>query len=633
MRTLLAASAISLLLGALAAWLLLRGAPSDDAPVQEIVSLVDSREIQLAGGVYAIAISPDGRSVIFSGRGPLGHRLYLRRLGSRDLEPLESTEDGRNPVFSPDGRWVGFTANGKLYKMELGQGRPTMLADIGNARGATWSPSGTITVGTVGDGLFQVDSESGELERFTPNGDWEGRRLQSPESAGDSGLFFSSVGVAGDDTAIVAYPFASGQPHEIGEGTTPRYAAGHLFFARGSDLYGVGVDPESLLPTEAPRLLLEGVRLSRNRYSQYAVAEDGSVTFFAAGAENEYELLLLDRQGREERLPLQAGTSWLAPRVSNDGTRIASSVRFGATGNGEVSRGIWIYDLERGSHSRLTFENATDLTPVWTADGRDLVFASVRDDRGFRLWRKAADGTGSLTEIGAESPNGTGYAVSPQGHVVYTRVGRGTSVDLHVWKEGETPADRPLVTGPDFDAFPEISPDGRWLLHSSGPRLWVRPFPDVEAATWELPLENRGGRHAGAARRRVEPWNGRDLRSRRQSDVVLRVLREGRPLRLRAGSEAVRAGACRRNRIPPVGRATRRATIRRSAPSFPARSGSIAPSDRGGGIVADRPGPRTAAASEPLTSDSTCGGNFRGSFQRAETAASVLPDESVRRSG
>jgi serine/threonine-protein kinase len=206
----------------------------------------------------------------------------------------------------------------------------------------------------------------------------------------------------------------------------------------------------------------------------------------------------VNRQGKEEPVVAEPN-SYLDPRISPDGTRIALSLGIQASGN----RDIWIWDLVRRNLTRLTFDAADEVGPLWTPDGQRIAFFSNRGGKTGVYW-KAADGTGKDEFLAG-------------GHYPASWSEDGKTIVLTEWNPETlnydigilpTQGDRQLrwlLKEKYHEAQPRISPDGRWLAYTSNEsgqyQVYVRPFPEVEGGRWQVstsggdsPLWSRDGR-------------------------------------------------------------------------------------------------------------------------------------------
>lgn len=174
--------------------------------------------------------------------------------------------------------------------------------------------------------------------------------------------------------------------------------------------------------------------------------------------------------------------NYFSPRASPDGGRIAVA----AAGD------IWIHDLARGTNTRLTFDPANDVEPLWTPDGERLVFSSARE-KSFDLYWTRADGTGTAERLTTGSQHEIPGSWGNNGRELVfmeCRTFNAGPCDLSVLSmEGKREAKVLLQT--EFnEAFPTVSPDGRWVAYESNasgrPEIYVRPFPDVQGGRWQV---------------------------------------------------------------------------------------------------------------------------------------------------
>ena len=180
--------------------------------------------------------------------------------------------------------------------------------------------------------------------------------------------------------------------------------------------------------------------------------------------------------------------------MSPDGTRIAAEI-YGEDGNTD----LWIWRLDQGPLTRLTFDVAADYSPLWTPDGERVVFSSQRDGGG--LFWKVADGTGEVERL-LESPVGMRtWDWSADGRLIFGR----SPGDIGVLDvEGERRVEM-LFESEFYESEPALSPDGRWLAYapdeSGQQEIYVQPFPNIDDGKWQvstsggvLPLWSPDGR-------------------------------------------------------------------------------------------------------------------------------------------
>lgn len=200
-------------------------------------------------------------------------------------------------------------------------------------------------------------------------------------------------------------------------------------------------------------------------------------------------LVWVDRAGGEESIPAPARV-YFYPRISPDGSRLAAEAR-------DEESDIWVWDFGRATLTRLTFGASAESYPVWTPDGRRIIYSSDRDGVANLYWQ-AADGTGEAERLTKGGQSQSPYSTSPDGkYVVFREVSKsgGDSNLLALALNGDrTP--RSLMATPASELSGEISPDGRWLAYESTEsgrsEIYVRPWPSVADGRWQVSAN--GGR-------------------------------------------------------------------------------------------------------------------------------------------
>ena len=253
-------------------------------------------------------------------------------------------------------------------------------------------------------------------------------------------------------------------------------STGHLVYGFNNGLLAVPFDVDSVATTGGPVPLVEGLRQGQSfGVVHFAVSASGSLVYVPATGDDVVTLTWVTRDGSEEALPMPS-RQYDTPRVSPDGTRIAVDITEGDTSN------VWIWDLTRERLIPLTFDEATDNTPLWTPDSAHVVFGSTRDGGG--LFWKAADGTGQVERL----TDGTGrpYAWTADQHLIYQRFGNIAVLagenDVTMLLDEEYP-----------EIAPALSPDAQWLAYESRetgtPNIMVRPFPNVDDGRWNVSVD------------------------------------------------------------------------------------------------------------------------------------------------
>ena len=183
-------------------------------------------------------------------------------------------------------------------------------------------------------------------------------------------------------------------------------------------------------------------------------------------------------------------SDWSNPAFSPDGHRLAIDISDG------TQTDVWVYDWERDTLSRLTFDPADDFKPVWTPDGGRIVFASRRGDKvTANLYWQRADGTGDAQRLTDTKANQMAFSWHPTGkYLAYAETGSGTAADLMIlpmdgndrdgWKPGSPQV---FLKTPLAEESPMFSPDGRWIAYlsteSGENQVYVRPFVEAGGAS------------------------------------------------------------------------------------------------------------------------------------------------------
>jgi serine/threonine-protein kinase len=217
--------------------------------------------------------------------------------------------------------------------------------------------------------------------------------------------------------------------------------------------------------------------------AQFGFSRTGSLVYVAGLRTEERSLVWVDRKGAVE--PLGAPPrAYRRPAISPDGRQIAVNIQ-GQTED------IWIYDIGRGTLTRLTFEG-NNQRHVWMPDGRRIVFASSRLGTRGLFW-KLADGTGTEEQITNDKLFQSVSSISPDGKLAILSLNP-TEGENDIGTI-ELQGDRKIsvfLKGPFDEGVATLSPDGRWLAYLSDEsgryEVYVRAFPGPEGK-WQISTE------------------------------------------------------------------------------------------------------------------------------------------------
>ncbi len=434
----------------------------------------------------ALAISPDGRLAVFAAsRGGVA-QLFARAADRGEATPLAGTEGGTAPFFSPDGAWIGFWTGTTIKKVPANGGPAATIGEAppGLTWGASWGDESIFF--STDAGISKVSAAGGTPTSVTKS-DGERHLLPQPLPGGNALLF---TRITEEDrsarrwekSSVVLYALNGGEQRVlIPGGADARYVnTGHIVYMKTGTLMATPFDPGSSQVTGAPVALVEGVMQSANTPNtddetgagQFAISSSGTLLYATGGISPSLQSSpeWVDRSGAATPLTFAAAGSYLSPRVSPDGQRIAVASKRHLGENSDV----WVYDAVRGAPTRVTFDGAH--SPIWSSDGKRLLYA------GASLYTISADGSGKPEPLpdtgGASSP--TSWA-SGANTILYLRKTQSGSNGIWVLPMGGGAKPR-LFLESRFDLWhPDLSPDGRWMAYvsfeSGTPEVYVQAYP------------------------------------------------------------------------------------------------------------------------------------------------------------
>ena len=436
-----------------------------------------------------LALSPDGTNLAYVAIQGGKRQIYLRRMDSFDVTPILGTEQAIGPFFSPDGQWLGFYISGKLMKVSVQGGNPLPLADAASyVTGASWGENGAIILAAAYGvkGLTQVPETGGSLNPVASNESGSAALRWPHFLPGGRAILFTAYQRNVEDSRIMVRSLKTGEEKILVDGGTDgRYVpTGHLVYARQGNLYAVPFDLERLEVRGPPGPVLQGVLQSVEGIAHYAFSNQGTLAYIrgSVGVAEERDLVWVDRSGKEQSLGVPQ-RSYFNPRLSPDGKRIALVIQ-GA--NDE----IWTYDISNRKFNRLTFQGR-NITPVWTPDGKRIVFRSDRGGNGrLNLFWLPADGSSGAERLTVSDNNDAPNAFSPDGKsLIFGRILPTSGSDLWILPFGSKGKPFPLLETRFSEGFATFSPDGRWFAYQSDEsgqnEVYVQRFPGPEGV-WQV---------------------------------------------------------------------------------------------------------------------------------------------------
>jgi len=499
------AAALALVLG----WTSLRNsrtAPIADGPVRFGVEFETG---VVPSFTPIVRISADGRQLFVSAMVDRREEVVRRTLDRLGMEVVKGAGQGEQgtgnsrPFVSPDGRWVAYARQKKLWKVPVEGGTAIELAPAEWA-GGSWDRNGKIVyTQAYNTGLWIVSEGGGDA-----------RMLTKPDAAkGELGHWWPQILPDGDHVLFTAYrtpldtatievlTISSGERRVILTGGVYGFyvPTGHLLFAVGESIRAVPFELDTLRVNGVPRTVVDDVAMNlTDGAAAFDVSETGTLAYLPVDSYvAETNVVLVDRAGKESSA-LPKADRYTNPRLSPDGSRLSVDIR-SANSPGD----IWVFEVGRSGGTRLTADEGRDFGAEWTPDGKELIFSSERPF--FDLYRRAADATRPEEPLLAGTYDHYTGSVSPDGKlftfVLAVPGGELWTVNL----QGPPKAARYFANGFNL-GHPAISPNGRWMAYDSdesgqGVDVFIQSFPDpnqkrlkVSPAHGSEPMWTRGGR-------------------------------------------------------------------------------------------------------------------------------------------
>jgi Tol biopolymer transport system component len=482
---------------AAAAWFAKPAPPPAPNVVARFMDVLADDQTFSRTGRRVVALSADGTKLAYVAN----NQLYLRKLNEQTAQAVVGTSTSpSSPTFSPNGEWIAYWSNlsgassddsGYLWRVPVGGGTPTRLCQAGNPWGMSWDGNRIVwstkteikavaDTGGVAESLVSVDAAKGELAGH-------------PQLINDGTyLIYTFAPRSFADSQIVGQVLPSGERKVlVPAGASARVVrSGQIVYYKDSTLFAIAFDARSLTTHGGPVPMIQRVRPAAvSGDAQYSVSDSGTLAYLEGGSSAALELAWVDRKGRGEKIGAPP-RSYFEPRLSPDGTRIASATR-------DDSPDIYVWDLRRSTETRVTVGDTPNGAPVWMPGSLELLFSTDSDGQA-DIYRRRVDLTMEADRVtntkGSEYP----LAVTPDSRMVLfhefrvdpERLGR------RLLGKDDAAAESAPVIG---TSFPQrngtLSADGRWLATEAREgdtwEVYVRPFPDVTQGRY--PISQGGG--------------------------------------------------------------------------------------------------------------------------------------------
>jgi serine/threonine protein kinase/Tol biopolymer transport system component len=430
------------------------------------------------------AVSPDGMHIAYAVVTEGQQRLWVRDLDSPNARLLSGTEGTVNPFWSPDSRWIGFFADGRLKKIEATGGPIATLCPAVQGRGGTWNKDDVILFGASQvTGLYRVSAGGGTPVPVTPIDKAAGERYHRTPSFLPDGHHFLYTALNQDleKNAIYIADLNSADESRgrrllmVASSNAVYVAPGYLLFARDGTLMAQPFDAgKGQITGEAVHVAEQIDMYAGSSQAEFSVSQTGILVYTSGGAGSTLQLTWLDRNGRPVGSVGPPGdVNW--PRISPDGDTVAYERR-----PHQALPDIWMYDLVRGTDSPFTFDKGAGY-PTWSSGGNDIAFLSTKNaDPGVVKRSSTGPANVEILEKGSKRPadwSRDGRYIVEATFASFPKTG----FDVWVLPLFGDKKSYPYASTEFAETYPRLSPDRRWLAYvsdqSKREEVYVDTFP------------------------------------------------------------------------------------------------------------------------------------------------------------
>jgi eukaryotic-like serine/threonine-protein kinase len=456
-----------------------------------------------------VRLSPDGRQLFVAAMVDRREEVLRRRFDQPRMEVIRGAGQGdqgtgnSRPFVSPDGRWIAYAKQGRLWKAPV-DGGPAIDLAAADWAGGSWGRNGRLVYTRTYNTGLSIVSEAGGDERVLTTVD---------SSKGELGHWWPQILPDGDHVIFTAYrtpheratievlSISSGKRKLLFTGGVFGFyvPSGHLLYAGGEAIWALPFDLERLVVTGPAVPVVDSVATNAtDGAAAFDVSDNGTLAYLPVSSyATESQLVLVDRRGNET--PALPGMDrYNHPRLSPEGGRIAVDIR-SANSLGDV----WVFPIGGSGGTRITAGGGRDYGAEWTPDGRELIY--IKENPYFDLYRRPADASRPAEPLLTGGHDHYPGTVSQDGRLLPFVLSVSGGVELWtVPLQGKPEQKRYLANGFNL-AHPAISPDGRWMAYDSDEsgrvEVYAQSFPNPDLKRWKVspaqgsePLWTRGGR-------------------------------------------------------------------------------------------------------------------------------------------
>jgi serine/threonine protein kinase len=432
----------------------------------------------------SLAISPNGQKIVFVATSEGQNKLWLRPLGSATAKPLAGTDGAVAPFWSPDSRSIAFftSTDNRIKHLDIDGGSMRVLGTFPLATGGTWNRDGTILFSTLAGPtpIFRISDKGGQATRAT--------QLRAPEDTHQlprflpDGRHFLYHSPSLTPPAVFLGDLDGSESRRLLEADTAAVwiPSGYLLFGRDGALYAQAFDPDTLVLSGNQFRVVEQVETA-SWLAALSVSATGTLVYRAGSPGQrpapsvffQRPLVWFDRSGNEIAKVGDPAPGF-RPSLSVDGRRVAVSRSANQLGPPD----IWLIGVDRGDLNKVTDNGAINLDPIWSPDGKEIVFSSSMKDV-FNLYRKRLDGRKEDLLLATPEPK-MPSDWSRDGFLLYQTGDPKTGTDVWALPLNRDLKHFPVVQTPYEERDAQFSPDGRWIAYQSNKtgqfEIYLQPF-------------------------------------------------------------------------------------------------------------------------------------------------------------
>jgi len=411
--------------------------------------------------VGAPKLSPDGRYLAFNATDDAGtSRIWVRAMDAIEPRSLPGTDGASRPFWSPDSRFLGFAAGGKLRKVDVTGGPPQTICDAPTAADGTWSEDGTILFdGQTNDPIRRVPEAGGVATDLVVGGK---SQVGWPQFLpGGKKFLYVEFGTGSHQGVRIASADGSDAREVVNGLSRVEYAPpGYLLFVRDTTLVAQRFDAATGKLTGEPVPVADGLGTDAIGSADFSASRSGALAYRPGLAERT-QYVWFDRKGTRLE-PAAEGGQVYSFDLSSDGRWLVYQQ---GTGDGAD---LWVRDIKRGVSSRFTFDAGNEGTPLVTRDNLRVIYNQSGGGRPNRIVERALDRTGPDRVLYESTDTLGAGTLTPDGQTLLLQR-RTSDTPWSLWRLpiGHPEQATALVVSKFYNARPAVSPDGRWLAFES----------------------------------------------------------------------------------------------------------------------------------------------------------------------